>query len=809
MVDEFAHAVTQGPWQIAAEQLDKLPTGRINLQVQLQEDGRTVDRTHTWIDVRNPDPRRNPQSTDPPALTLSDTLPTSYQQGSGEALPVSITGDVPSGSAMVVLAWSDGERRMVDEFAHDVRREPWQISAEQMDKLPAGRVSLQVMLELPGGTRVQDDRWIEIVPPAVQAEPPVVSWSSSAASSYERGSGEAVRFDIAGDLPESHQIQVQAYSHAEGRWVSEFAHQISGAWTVQAGRLDLLPAGRNTLRVTLSAEGFDQSVDEHTLEVSVPQPVALGLDALPTSYQQGSGEALPSLLTGDVPAGAELLVLAWSDDERRMVDEFAHVVGASPWQVTAAQMDKLPAGRVNLQVTMTAPDGTRLKGNRWVEIVPDVVPPAVSWSGEAGSYERGSGAGLAFDITGDLPSGYEVQVEAISASGPVSGFTHTITAQPWQVSSEQLDKLPAGDYTLRLTLMASDFPDSVAERALSVSVPTPPAVGFPDDTPASYQQGSGVDLPVSVTGDVPAGAELVLIAWSDDERRMVDEFAHALDAEPWQIVAAQMDKLPAGRVSLQAMLELPDGKTLRSTRWIEITPALVAPTVSWASASSSYEQGSGASMTFDISGDLPASYEVLVEGYSQAEARWVSEFAHTLTAQPWAVTGEQLDKLPPGTNKVRLTLKTADFADSVAEYDVNVTEAPETAEPLTLEFPGTTPASYERGSGVTLPITVTGDLPSGEVIVLAWSDDERRMVDEFAHVLAGSPWEIASAKLDQLPAGRNSLQLLAYQDDGTEVKRTHWLEVTVPATDPDPDDGDTDDGDTGDGDPTDPDPDDG
>src|SRR5690606_31473554 len=77
--------------------------------------------------------------------------------------------------------------------------------------------------------------------------------------------------------------------------------------------------------------------------------------------------------------------------------------------------------------------------------------------------------------------------------------------------------------------------------------------------------------------------------------------------------------------------------------------------------------------------------------------------------------------------------------------------------------------------------TVTGTLPTrGDVLVLAWSDSERRLVSAFAHTMTDSPWQISAAKMDLLPEGRTNLQLIV-RENGRELARsTHWLEVTRP-----------------------------
>ncbi len=104
-----------------------------------------------------------------------------------------------------------------------------------------------------------------------------------------------------------------------------------------------------------------------------------------------------------------------------------------------------------------------------------------------------------------------------------------------------------------------------------------PTVKFSSDTPDTYVKGSGEAIAFNVDGDLPAGDVLVL-AWSHDEQRMVDEFAYSMTEGPWQISAEQMDKLPDGRVQLQLLRRVPDAKRTIARQWINIRSGTVIAT---------------------------------------------------------------------------------------------------------------------------------------------------------------------------------------------------------------------------------------
>ncbi|MEX0930421.1 MAG: fibronectin type III domain-containing protein [Candidatus Paceibacterota bacterium] len=81
-----------------------------------------------------------------------------------------------------------------------------------------------------------------------------------------------------------------------------------------------------------------------------------------------------------------------------------------------------------------------------------------------------------------------------------------------------------------------------------------PTVSFPSNTPTTYTLGSGVDIPFTVDGTMPSNGDILIIAWHYDEARLVDEFAHALNASPWEIAPEQMDLIPEGSANLQLLL---------------------------------------------------------------------------------------------------------------------------------------------------------------------------------------------------------------------------------------------------------------
>src|SRR5690606_11743329 len=76
--------------------------------------------------------------------TFPYQTPTRFIAGAAEDVPFTVEGKVPAKGDVLVLAWSEGRRQMVGEFAHILRSQPWRISAKQLEKLPDGRNELQL-----------------------------------------------------------------------------------------------------------------------------------------------------------------------------------------------------------------------------------------------------------------------------------------------------------------------------------------------------------------------------------------------------------------------------------------------------------------------------------------------------------------------------------------------------------------------------------------------------------------------------------------------------------------------------------------
>src|SRR5690606_38527316 len=127
--------------------------------------------------------------------------PSSYQQGSGQPIGISVDGAMPEGGNRVARGWRDSEKRMVNEFAHELKSSPWQVSAAKLDTLPAGRTVLQLLVRVPGHDHVKISHNLDVLPkPEPQPNLPQVSFGD-VPNTYQQGSGQPIAFNVDGAMP--------------------------------------------------------------------------------------------------------------------------------------------------------------------------------------------------------------------------------------------------------------------------------------------------------------------------------------------------------------------------------------------------------------------------------------------------------------------------------------------------------------------------------------------------------------------------------------------------------------------------------
>lgn len=578
-------------------------------------------------------------------------------------------------------------------------------------------------------------------------------------------------------------------------------------------------------------------------------------DGAPDRYVLGSGTAINFVVDGELPDEGDVLALAWSHDEERMVHAFAHTYQTPPWRIPAEHLDQLPVGRVQIQLHQRLPDEERDIVVHELEVLgaadadgddgsgPRVIrgededaegtdsasdadaeagaaaAPSVGFpSGTPGTHTLGSTRDIGFAVDGTLPEDGDVLVLAWSHEEQrvVDEFAHTHTAEPWIIAAERLNELPPGGVQLQLHRRMPDAERTIARHEIVVEAPRSDVnADFPSDAPAAYRHGSGQAIEFEVDGTLPDGVDVLALAWSASEERMVDAFAATFEEGPWRLEPEQLDRLPVGDAQLQLHLRVPGADRTVSRHEIEILPALPEFEVGFDGVPSTYQQGSGQQIDLRVSGELPADGDVLLLAWSEAQGEMVDAFAHTLEGEPWRIAPERLDVLPSGDVMLEVHRRVPN-ADRTAEQQWLEIHPADTDDPgdeegdddaetepgaPTVSFGTGTPSTYQQGSGQAISFHVDGELPEdADILALAWSDAEGRVVDEFAHSFTQEPWRISAERMDMLPTGGTSLQLLVRLPDADDVRVDTWMTIEPAA--PEDDNGDTgdDDGDTGDDD---------
>jgi hypothetical protein len=138
--------------------------------------------------------------------------------------------------------------------------------------------------------------------------------------------------------------------------------------------------------------------------------------------------------------------------------------------------------------------------------------------------------------------------------------------------------------------------------------------------------------------------------------------------------------------------------------------------------------------------------------------------------------------------------RTSIRTEANTEDDDAITEPAPSTQPI-IDFSADTPDTYERDSGETLGIDVSGDMAdNADILAIAWDHDRQEIVSSFAHTVDKNDPRITSDTLDLLADGRMQLQLLYRENSVVQYKKLHDITVVTSAgsvdlgtTDPAPD----------------------
>ena len=221
---------------------------------------------------------------------------------------------------------------------------------------------------------------------------------------------------------------------------------------------------------------------------------------------------------------------------------------------------------------------------------------------------------------------------------------------------------------------------------------------------------------------------------------------------------------------------------------IVVEPEVVAlPAVGFEAPPAMFRRGTNTALALNASGPMPAQADVVVVAWSITEQRMVDTFAHTLEEDAWLISAEKLAMLPDGEAEVQLLIRQDNQVKAIVSHRLRIERAPvidppTTPEPDTVERPavqfGDTPANYTLGSGQAISLSATGAFPEdGDLLVIAWSSVQSRLVDAFAFTMTEGPLVIPASQMDLLPEGEVVLQLLPREDGEVYSQVTHTLRI--------------------------------
>jgi hypothetical protein len=547
-----------------------------------------------------------PTSDVQPAVTaaFASNFPDTYVKGSGANLAFSLSAALPKDGDVLLLAWSHPGQIMVDAFAHSLTKAPWRFNNAKLDALSEGSMYLQVLVRRKGQVVSKAERLVQIKPAPVA---PSIAFASDG-STYQQGSDHTVAFQVAGELPAHADVLALAWNDAAQSMVNGFAHELPAAdGVIAAAKLDALPPGRTQLQLFL--RGDAKPIKQAALWVEVvakPEPVqpvvvmptaTFAADAA-TTTTEGEAPSLTLALSGALPQGGDVLVQAWSHEAEALVNGFAHTLTTSPWQVSAAKLSALTPGRYSVQVLVRLDHVVKSKSEHTVlvqakpapqpepqpEPDPVVIEPTPEPTPDPVVIEptpEPTPDPVVIDPTPEpTPDPVVIDPTPEPTPDPVvidptpEPTPDPVVIEPTPEPTPDPVVIEPAPQTPTDPVVVTPAPEPAPEPIVQVNV------AFASDAPAQYQHGSNLPINLSITGSLPAGGDVFLMAWSVKNNAMVDNFAHSLAAAPWQITAVKLDGLPSGEVELQAVARGPDQgwRLVRHTLTVKLAEGQTEPT---------------------------------------------------------------------------------------------------------------------------------------------------------------------------------------------------------------------------------------
>ena len=260
--------------------------------------------------------------------------------------------------------------------------------------------------------------------------------------------------------------------------------------------------------------------------------------------KRGSAVGIGIAFEGEMPGDTDVLVIAWNNTEQRLMNDFNHVVRDEPWLIRASELNKLPVGEYELQL-QPRQDG---------RVVDKVVMPlrVVAARPAVVTKPRVEQPVPSEPQTPKETAGVQTDANDTNPSPPV------LTLVPRQ-SPQDTPAKPAAERPLS---------DADAESRGGSGL----AWSFSADTPTVYERNSGTPIKLDVKGKLPDEADILIIAWSHTDKRLIPGVVHKVLEQPFRLDQSKLDALPSGRIELQALYRNGSSTVLKKHNFVVVGP---------------------------------------------------------------------------------------------------------------------------------------------------------------------------------------------------------------------------------------------
>ncbi|QQE12538.1 hypothetical protein JD969_03455 [Planctomycetota bacterium] len=587
----------------------------------------------------------------------------------------------------------------------------------------------------------------------------------------------------------------------------------------------------------------------------VPRPY-IGSD-VPTEYNMAVGQGIEIKLDGQASGEMKVGYWAWSQKLGKTVPEWGGQVKGSPYVIPNSELAKLPSGANKLIVYVSVTNAGQRYGSKWVEVVNKPVEvevieevessasnkienavalPAVKFNVQHHTViNRQKPIDVKMIVDGGLPNGYVMSYWSWSheLGKTVPDWGTDFKANNWVIPGDVIANLPDGRNKIQVAYAGQ----GLAAKYISVwvNVEGEKVVVEVDDTPVEettpgvvvvpsisinnqqtiiFEEGKASDLAFTFSSVVPAGTKCGYWAWSHQLKKNEPDWGRGLMAAPYQIIAADLNKLSPGKYTLNTYISVPNADPQYKTQFIIVNKKSVldstpdeVPSDDNANESGNddtvktlpsikVETGNGivfiknqdAGIQISVSGSKPDGFGVGYWAWSQALGKTVPDWSRKISDDPWEIITDDLNKLPEGRNKIILYAYADGLKTEYHQFWIDVKDKVVANEPVAklpvVQVDSNSNLQFKLGELTGISLNVEGDLPNGFGIgYWAWSQVLGKTVPDWNRKLTNEPWSISADELSKLPEGRNKLIVYSYADGLETQYLQFWIEVIKPKKD--------------------------